>query len=462
MKDLIQEPSKKVLTEPVASRPGLPAQAGQDGPSAAVNRGPAGIMRLGWIVILVGLVGFGVWASQAPLDSGAVAPGTIVVDSQRMRVQHLTGGIVDEILVRDGDSVTQGQVMVRLNRTQIQAELGIVRSQWLTALAVEARLQAEQSDNDQILWPEAVLQQQDEPRIAGMLRTQQQLFTTRRGGLRNELAILEENARGIREQISGLQAQQQGKRRQLALLQEEQESLKTLFDEGFVPRNRIFELERAIAETESNLSEIAASMGRARATLAEVQLNKIQREQAYAKEVDTLLTEVQREVDGLTERKIALTDQLERVEIRAPVTGIVVNRQIHSISGVIRPGEDILEIVPDGEPLIIEAMVPPQSIELITVGLPAMVRFSTLGMMNPVVNGDVLMVSADRLTDQRTGMDYFLARIAVPPEEMEKLTFERIVPGMPVEVIIRTGEHSLLHYLLKPVFDNLFTAFRER
>lgn len=460
MKDLIKEPNKVLSADSGRARlPAGPADAA--GPSAAVNRGPGGIMRLGWIVILVGLIGFGVWAGQAPLDSGAVAPGTIVVDSQRMRVQHLTGGIVDEILVRDGDSVTQGQVMVRLNRTQIQAELGIVRSQWLTALAVEARLQAEQSDNDHIVWPEAVLQHQEESRIAGMLRTQQQLFTTRRGGLRNELAILEENARGVREQISGLDAQQRGKRRQLALLQEEQDSLSVLFDEGFVPRNRIFELERAIAETESNLSEIAAAMGRARATLAEVQLNKIQREQAYVKEVDTLLTEVQREVDGLTERMIALTDQLERIEVRAPVAGVVVNRQVHSINGVIRPGEDILEIVPDGEPLIIEAMVPPQSIELITPGLSTLVRFSTLGMMNPVVNGDVLMVSADRLTDQRTGMDYFLARIAVPPEEMEKLTFERIVPGMPVEVIIRTGEHSLLHYLLKPVFDNLFTAFRE-
>ncbi|SEP89402.1 HlyD family secretion protein/membrane fusion protein, protease secretion system/membrane fusion protein, epimerase transport system [Ectothiorhodospira magna] len=460
MKDLIKR------TGDIISRPGTRLTTEGEGeggrPSAAVERGPGGIMTLGWLIIILGLFGFGVWAATAPLDSGVTAPGTIVVDSQRIRVQHLTGGIVDDILVRDGDQVHRGQVMIRLNRTNPQAELAIVRSQLLSFLAVEARLLAERDGADALVLPPDVVQEMHDPRIAQVVSTQQQLFTTRRDGLGNELAILEENARGIREQIQGLEAQQTSKRRQIELLEEELAAMQVLFEEGYVPRTRIFELERALAQTQAGLSEDIAALGRARAALSEVRLHKVQREQEYHKDIDTQLGNIQREVDSLQERRIALTDQLERVEIRAPVTGVVVNRQINSIGGVIRAGEDILELVPDGEPLVVQAQVPPQSIELVTEGLTAMVRFTALSTMNPVVEGQVTRVSADRLTDQRSGMDYFEVRIEVTPEELARLTFERIVPGMPVDVVIRTGEHSLLHYLLKPVMDHVFTAFRER
>jgi membrane fusion protein, protease secretion system len=427
------------------------------------GKSPASIIRTGWLVVLFGFFGFFIWAALAPLDSGITAMGEIVVDSKRQKVQHLSGGIVDQILVRDGDSVTQDQVLIRLNRTRTQAELAIVRAQLLSSLAVEARLMAERDSHERIRFPDQVIKEQaNDARISEVVDTQMQLFETRRRALKNELSILDESVRGLNEQMRGVQAQRRGKERQLELLREELASLQTLFEEGYVPRNRIFELERAMAETDARLSEDIAAAGRIQSSLSEARLRKIQREQEYTKEVESQLTNIQREVDGLQQRSIALYEDLERVDIRAPVAGVVVGLKIHSTGGVVRPGEDILEIVPDNDPLVIEAMIPTQSIELVQVGLEAMIRFSALSRLNPVIDGTVMTVSADRLTDERTGMPYYKARIQVSPEELARLDYERIVPGMPAEVVIKTGEHSVLHYLLKPLLDHVFSAFRER
>ncbi|WP_006786519.1 HlyD family type I secretion periplasmic adaptor subunit [Thiorhodospira sibirica] len=428
----------------------------------AIERSPASIVVIGWLVMLLGFFGFLIWAALAPLDSGVTAPGEIVVDSSRQKVQHLTGGIVDEILVRDGDHVERHDVLIRLNRTRPQSELAIVRAQLLSSQAVEARLLAERDGRKTIDFPPSVLDELNDPRIADVVRTQRQLFASRRDGLLSELSILDENLRGIDEQVKGLRAQEEGKARQVALLQEELEALRRLFDEGYVPRNRIFELERMIADVQARRSEDLSAIARAQSSLSEVRLRKIQRQQEYSKEVESELTGIQREVDSLEQRRIALQDELERIEIRAPVAGVVVGMRVHSLGSIIRPGDDILDLVPDGEPLVIKAQVAPQSIELVHVGLEAMIRFSALSTLNPVVNGLVVNVSADRLTDERTGMPYFEARIEVPVEELARLTYERIIPGMPAEVVIRTGENTVLHYLLKPVLDHIFSAFRER
>lgn len=428
-----------------------------------VGRGPASIIRLGWLVLVVGFLGFLAWAALAPLDSGVTAPGEIVVDSKRQKIQHLTGGIIEEILVRDGDHVERDQIVLRLNRTRIQAELAIVRAQLLSSLAVEARLVAERDRRPELVFPPSVMEARaQDARVEEVVSTQSQLFETRRRALSNELSILDESIRGLNEQIKGIEAQQIGKNRQLAILGEELASLQVLFEEGYVPRNRIFELERAIADTEARRSEDTASIGRAQAALSEARLRKIQREQEFAKEVETQLTSIQREVDSLEQRRISLQEDLERVDIRAPVSGVVVGLRVHSAGGVVRPGEDILELVPDGEPLVVEARIPTQSIELVHVGLDAMVRFSALSRLNPVVEGRVINVSADSLVDERTGVPYYKARIEVSPDELARLTYERIVPGMPAEVVVKTGEHSVLYYLLKPIFDHVFTAFRER
>lgn len=451
------------VVTPPASAPSVGAAKASNPHEQLITRGSGGIIRFGWIALLVGFVGFLAWAALAPLDSGVTAPGFIVVDSQRQKVQHLSGGIVEEILVRDGSHVSRDQVLMRLNRTRTQAELSIVRAQLLSSLAIEARLIAERDQHDTLSFPpEVEAARAADPRVDEVVRTQYQLFDTRRAAIRNELSILDESIRGLNEQLSGLRAQIVGKDRQLEILREELDSLQLLFEQGYVPRNRIFELERAVAETEARRNEDQANIGRVTASLGEVRLRKVQREQAFTQEVETQLTSTQREVDGLQQRRIALQDDLERVDIRAPVDGIVVGLRIHSVGGVVRPGEDIMEIVPDGEPLVVEVQIPIQSIELVSTGMPAMVRFSALSRLNPVVEGTVINVSADRLTDERSGMPYFQGRIEVSPEQLETLTYERIVPGMPAEVVIKTGEHSVLHYLLKPILDHIFSAFRER
>lgn len=465
------------------NEPGLPVQMGQGMPSmksggpedkdrtlesvaerrAMSGRGPGSVIRLGWLVLLIGFVGFLTWAALAPLDSGVTAPGEIVVDSNRQKVQHLTGGIVEEVLVRDGDHVERDQILIRLNRTRTQAELSIVRGQLVSSLAVEARLVAERDARSELVFPAAVLEASaEDPRVSEVVSTQRQLFDARRRALANELSILDESINGLNEQVRGLEAQRSGKTRQLSILGEELASLQLLFEQGYVPRNRIFELERAVADVEARRSEDIAAIGRAQASLSEARLRQIQREQEYIKEVETQLTTVQRDVDGLEQRRISLQEDLERVDIRAPVTGVVVGLQIHSGGGVIRPGEDILDIVPDGEPLVIEARIPTQSIELVHVGLEAMIRFSALSRLNPVVNGRVITVSADSLMDERTGISYYKSRIEVPPEELARLSYERILPGMPAEVVVKTGQHSVLYYLLKPILDHVFSAFRER
>ncbi|SHE85058.1 membrane fusion protein, protease secretion system [Lampropedia hyalina DSM 16112] len=444
-----------------ASASDRPAEPGKEHNSS--SRPPFGIMRTGWLILLLGFVGFLIWAAFAPIESGITASGEIVVDSQRQKVQHLSGGIVEEILVRDGDHVEQGQVVVRLNRTRLQSELAIIQSQLLTALATEARLLAERARQGQFSYPQMVEEaSSNDPRVAEAMHTQRQLFRTRRLSLQNEKSILDQQIRGLNEQLQGIQAQAAGKNTQLALLQEELTSLKTLFDQGYVPRSRIFELERAVADIHARRSDDQAQLGRIQSALSEARLQKLQREQTYDKEIETELANTQRDIAGLEQRAIALRDELDRVEIRTPVSGTVLGLQIHTAGGIVRPGEDILDVVPDNEPLIVEARIPVQSIELMVNDLEALLNFSALSRLNPTVKGHVIHVSADRLTDERTGTPYFKARIEVPPEELKRLSYERIIPGMPVDVVIRTGERSLLHYLLQPLTDRVFSAFRER
>lgn len=447
-------------SQPAGAKPAAGKGGGDERHSA---RSPVSAMRIGWLVLLIGFVGFLIWAAFAPIESGVTAPGEIVVDSQRQKVQHLSGGIVEEILVRDGDHVEQGQVLVRLNKTRIQSELAIVQSQLLTALATEARLLAERARQNSLQFPQIVERARaSDPRVAETANTQRQLFETRRHSLQNEKSILDQQIRGLNEQAAGIQAQEAGKSVQIRLLREELVSLQTLFDQGYVPRSRIFELERALADIEARSSDDRAQLGRIQSSLSEARLQKLQREQTYDKEIETELATTQRDIGGLEQRRIALQDELDRVEIRAPAPGIVLGLQIHTPGGVIRAGEDILDIVPDNEPLIVEARIPVQSIELMTSNLEALLNFSALSRLNPVVKGHVIHVSADRLTDERSGVPYFKARIEVSPEELKRLSYERIIPGMPVDVVIRTGERSLLDYLMQPLFSRVFSAFRER
>lgn len=438
-----------------------PQDAVTDQNSTPLKANPASPIRIGVLVILLGFVGFFTWAALAPLDAGVTAAGTVVVESKRKTIQHLSGGIVEDILVRDGDHVKKGDVLIRLNRTQIEAQLLITRNQLISMKAIEARLLAERTGGN-LAFDQALFKDRSNPIIAEAIATQTALFETRKKSLASELSILDSNIKGLQQQIDGLQALEQGKAEQMRLLKEELDSLRALFEKGYVPRNRIFELERAIAELAAQRSEDIANIGRAKSALNEVRLKKLQSEQEFRKDVETQLTNVQKETATLAERLSALEDELSRVEIRAPADGIIVGLKVHTIGGVIRAGEPILDLVPENDTLIIEARIQPHLIEKVAPGLVALVRFVALDSMNPVVEGKVMDVSADILNDQQTGLPYYSARVMIPPSELMRLKYDRINPGMPVDVVIKTGERSLLEYLLKPLMNHVFLAFRER
>lgn len=429
--------------------------------SSILKISPSRSIRIGWMVIVVGFLGFLVWAAWAPLDSGVTASGTVVVESKRKTIQHLTGGIVEEILVREGDRVRANQPLIRLNRTQIEAQLQITRNQLISDEAIIARLMAERSGGEP-RFDSDLLADKSNPVVREAIETQSVLFRSRKKALDGEQSILDSNIRGLNQQIEGLQALEQGKAEQMRLLREELESLRALFEKGYVPRNRIFELERAIADISAQRSGDIANIGRAQASLNEMQLRKLQSRQEFSKDVENQLTSVQKEASGLAERLAALEDELSRVEIRSPADGIVVGLRVHTIGGVVRAGEPILDLVPENDALIIEARVAPHLIEKVAPGLKALVRFVALDTLNPVVEGEVIGVSADVLTDPQSGIPYYSARIRVSQEELLKLRFDRINPGMPVDVVIKTGERSLLEYILKPLLSHMFMAFRER
>lgn len=428
----------------------------------ALKSNPLPVMRVGLLVVLIGFVGFLAWAALAPLDAGVTASGMVAVESKRKTIQHLNGGIVQDILVKDGDRVKKGQVLLRLERTQIEAQRLITRTQLVGAKAVQARLLAERTGAEAPSFDDPILAPKDDPLVREAITTQMALFKTRRKAIDGQLSILDTAIRGLQQQIEGLQALEKGKAEQIRLLQDELDSLRTLFEKGYVPRNRIFELERAIADISSRRSSDLSDIGRAQSTLNELRLRKLQLEQEFHKEVETQLADVQREAAILGERLMALDDELSRVEIRSPADGIVVGLSVHTIGGVIRAGEPILDLVPEGDPLIIEARIMPHLIERVAIGLPTLVRFVALDKLNPVVQGEVTSVSADILTDKGTGQPYYAARITVPQEELLKLNYERINPGMPVDVVIKTGERSMLEYLLRPLLNHMFMALRER
>lgn len=428
----------------------------------ALKSNPLPVMRVGLLVVLIGFVGFLAWAALAPLDAGVTASGMVAVESKRKTIQHLNGGIVQDILVKDGDRVKKGQVLLRLERTQIEAQRLITRTQLVGAKAVQARLLAERTGAEAPSFDDPILAPKDDPLVREAITTQMALFKTRRKAIDGQLSILDTAIRGLQQQIEGLQALEKGKAEQIRLLQDELDSLRTLFEKGYVPRNRIFELERAIADISSRRSSDLSDIGRAQSTLNELRLRKLQLEQEFHKEVETQLADVQREAAILGERLMALDDELSRVEIRSPADGIVVGLSVHTIGGVIRAGEPILDLVPEGDPLIIEARIMPHLIERVAIGLPTLVRFVALDKLNPVVQGEVTSVSADILTDKGTGQPYYAARITVPQEELLKLNYERINPGMPVDVVIKTGERSMLEYLLRPLLSHMFMALRER
>lgn len=420
--------------------------------------------RWGMWLVLAGFGGFILWACLAPLDAGIVASGTVNVTDNRKTIQHLTGGSVQSILVREGDLVSRGQALVELDSTQAIAEQGVVSAQYIVVKTVENRLQAERDGMSEVTFDPALLSRfAGDPRLQPAIALQKRLFTTRRSALTGEAGILQENIRGAEEQIIGLRQVQGSRRAQIRFLQQELEGVRSLAAEGYVTRNRMLELERSAAELNAALAQNIADIGKARNQIAELKLRTLQLEQNFQKEVQSQLTDAQKEASALTDRMRSLDYSVNHTVIRSPIDGIVLGLNISTVGGVIQPGSVIMNIVPANEPLQVDAKIPVQAIDKMTPGLPVDITFPAFNhAQTPSIPGRVHTISADRLVDEANKQPYYLAQIEVTPEGMDKLGSNRIRPGMPATVTIKTGERNLMSYLMKPMLDRVDNAFKEQ
>ena len=418
--------------------------------------------RWGWALLLAGAGGFLGWAALAPLDAGVSAPGTVVVSGSRQAVQPLVSGRVAALLAREGASVEAGQPLVKLDDTPSRAQLEIARGQWLTTLALDARLQAELAGRTAPVYAEGLLAEQSDPRAATAMGLQAQLMATRRRALELELGALAENQKGLELQASGLEASMAAKNEQLRSLREQLGSLRKLADEGFLARNRVLDQERAISGLVSSLAEDSGALGRAVQGAAEVRARGLVRQQEFRREAQAQLADVQRDLAGLRSRLESLRFELASTEIPAPVAGTVHNVSVHTVGGVVGAGTTLMEIVPQGQPLRVEAQVAPHLVDKVKAGLAVEILFPAFQQATtPSIPGRLLSVSADVLVEPRQSIPYFKATVEVTPEGMAKLQRHEIRPGMPAEVFLRVGERTALNYLLKPLTDRLNRALTE-
>ncbi|MBS7351121.1 MAG: HlyD family type I secretion periplasmic adaptor subunit [Comamonas sp.] len=419
--------------------------------------------RIGLLALGMAFVGFFAWAAFAPLDEGVPSAGVVALDTKRKVVQHLSGGIVTQVLVREGDEVQAGQVLVRLDDAVAKANYTDVRQGYFTLLATQGRLLAEQQDKPQVEFaPQLLEAAQRDSQLQLQLLNQTQLFNARRAHLEADIRSLKEGVAGQRALQQSYKSMEQSRRGQLQLLQQELEPLRELVQEGYAPRNRQLELERQQADIHSSLADLQGNALRTTSSIAELQQRIVSRQQEYRKEVETQLADVNRQVLAEGERYRAVSNELDRTEIRAPASGQVVGLAVQTEGAVIHAGQKIMDIVPKGAPVLLEAQVPPHMIDRVHAEMPVDVRFSSFANSPQlVVDGQVVSVSGDLLKDESTGMSYYLARVRLTGEGLKELGRRQLHPGMPVEVIFKGGERSMLVYLLHPLIKRVAASMTE-
>jgi protease secretion system membrane fusion protein len=429
-----------------------------------VNTDARSFARMGWLITLLGVGGFLLWALFAPLDKGVPLQGNVAKESNRQAVQHLTGGTVQQILVRDGNVVKAGQVLVRMNPVIAQSVMQMTDAAYLSDLASEARLAAERDGLHTIKFPAELLQRRSDPRVADIMALQTQLLASRQSSLQNELASVDENIAGLKVQMQGLKETLQSKKEQIAFLKEQLSGMRDLAKEGYVARNRLLDLERTYAQLSGAMSEDIGNIGRAQRQVAELTLRKAQRVQDYQKEVRSQLTDVSRDTEAQLARLQAQKFELSNVEVKAPADGTVVNLAVFTPGGVVAPGFKMMDIVPSNDPMVVEGQLQVQLVDRVHRGLPVDLQFAAFNAnTTPHIPGVVEDVAADRTVDERTGMAYYKVRVKVTPEGAKLIAQKKLAirSGMPVSLFVKTGERTMMNYLLKPVFDRASSALSE-
>jgi len=413
------------------------------------------------VALLAG--GVGGWASTTEFAGAVIASGSVVVDSNIKKVQHLTGGIVGELRVHDGDRVSVGDVVVRLDDTVTRANLAIVKKGLDELVGRKARLESERDARQTIKFPDEMLARKSDPEVAHVMESESKLFELRRSARQGQKAQYRERIDQLQEEARGLGAQQAAKDQELGLIGRELVGVKELWSKNLIQLTRLTALEREQARLQGERGQLIASAAQSKGKIAETELQIIQVDQDLSSDVAKEMREIEAKIGEFVERKVAAEDQLKRVEIRAPQDGTVFQLAVHTVGGVIAAGDAIMLIVPHADNLIVEAKVNPQDIDQLQLGQKARLRFSAFNQRStPEIAGVLTRISADTTTDQRTGQSFYVIRVAMSPEEVARLGEVKLLPGMPVEAFVQTGERTVLSYLMRPLRDQFMRTFREK
>ncbi|MEE5114292.1 HlyD family type I secretion periplasmic adaptor subunit [Pseudomonas alliivorans] len=430
------------------------------------ERGVQFFTRAGWLLTLVGAGSFFLWASLAPLDQGIAVQGTVVVSGKRKAVQSLDSGVVSRILVTEGQAVKEGEPLFRLDQTQVEADVQSLRAQYRMAWASLARWQSERDNLSDVNFPAELIaagQGQDpDPRLAMVLEGQRQLFSSRRQALAREQAGLQASIEGAGAQLTGMRRARADLLAQADSLRQQLSNLQPLAQNGFIPRNRLLEYERQLSQVQQEMAQNAGETGRIEQGIVESRLRLQQQREEYQKEVRTQWADAQVKTLTLEQQLASAGFSLQHSEILAPADGIAVNLGVHTEGAVVRAGQTLLEVVPQGTRLEVEGRLPVNLIDKVGSHLPVDILFTAFNQNStPRVTGEVSLISADQLEDEKTGQPYYVLRTSVSDAVMEKLNGLVIKPGMPAEMFVRTGERSLLNYLFKPLLDRAGSALTE-
>lgn len=429
------------------------------GPFSDVNTSMESARRIGLSLIALVFGVFGLWASLAPLDGAAFAPGTVTVKSYKKMVQHLEGGIVSDILMQNGDLVESGQPLLVLDATQSRASLEMANSEHIALKTMEARLIAERDGLDEVNFSSNLSRADD--RVREEIAAQTEIFTARKTANEGRSDILKQRVEALQNQVVGMEALREAKQILAQSYLDELSDTRTLLDKGFSEKTLLRQAERNYAAASGEAAELTANIAATEVQIGETQLQILQQDSEFQNEVVTQLGEVQTRIKDVGERITALRDVVSRTTVVAPDSGIVNGMQVHTIGGVISSGAAIAEIVPESDELVLEASVSPIDIDRVSVGQEARIRFSTFGSRAPTIFGTVLSISADSIINEMTGVPFYLARVEVNPEGTDDLGDLALMPGMPAEVYINTGSRTLLQYLFKPFSNAIARSFNE-
>jgi protease secretion system membrane fusion protein len=419
---------------------------------------------LGFLVLVLGFGGFLVWAAYAPLDEGVVSQGTVVVEMHRRPVQHVSGGVVKRVLVREGQQVKAGDPLIELDEAATKATFESIRQTYLAQRAAEGRLLAELGDKPAIEFHPDLMAGASDPAVRQHIDTQKQLFMSRRLTLQSDLDATRASIVGLEAQIAGQASMLESRESQAKLQSQQIANLSALAAEGYAPRNQILQLEQSQAELRATTADLKANRLRAQQGIAELRERMNQRRQEYQRDSSAQLADVRREVQAGQDRLKAISGEFGRMVIKSPVDGQVVGLTVSGTGGVVTPGQKLLEVIPHGESLLIDARISPQFIDRVNVGTATDVRFTSFAHTPQlVVNGKVIALAGDVQTEPTPAgpMSFYLARIQITPEGVTKLSNKVVQPGMQAEVVIKTGERSLLTYLLHPLTKRIAASMKE-